>query len=75
MCVCVQSSLTLSSRQRYFLKHRKGGKTSIYLKGVDKELLKDQNKCTEFIKGLVTEGVYKSWGKSMGQVYGASLWG
>lgn len=57
VCVCVQNSLTLSSRQRYFLKHCKGGETTIYLKGMDKELLQDQSKCTKFIKGLVTEGV------------------
>ena len=51
-----QDSLTLSSRQRYFLRHRKGGVTSLYLGGVPKDSLGSKEKYTEYVKELVSDG-------------------
>ena len=47
----------MSNRQRYFLRHRKGGKTSIYLGGVAKDILALEEKYTSYVKSLVAEGV------------------
>lgn len=52
-----QASLTLSSRQRYFLKQCKEEKTSIYLKGVPKAMLLGRDMCMEYLKTLVSPGM------------------
>ena len=44
----------MSNRQRYFVRHRKGGKTSIYLGGIPKETLKSKDKYTAYIKDLIS---------------------
>ena len=50
-----QQSLTFSNLQRYFLRHREGGVTSIYMCNVDKEILREKAKYTEFVKSLFAE--------------------
>ncbi len=54
LCILPQDSLTMSSRQRYFVRHRKGGKTSIYLGSIAKETLETKEKYTEYAKSLVS---------------------
>lgn len=48
-----RDSLTLSSRQRYSLKQREKGETSIYLKKVPKEVLLEKEKYSQYVKSLV----------------------
>ncbi|CAI8027162.1 hypothetical protein GBAR_LOCUS15553 [Geodia barretti] len=50
-----KQSLTFSNLQRYFLRHREGGVTSIYMCNVDKEILREKAKYTEFVKSLFAE--------------------
>ena len=56
----LQDSLTLSSRQRYVLKHRQKGQTSIYIRGVDKEVLLTKDKYTAYIRSLVSAGMHSN---------------
>ena len=46
----------MSNRQRYFLRNRKGGKTSIYLGGVAKDVLASEEKYTAYVKSLMNGG-------------------
>ena len=50
-----QQSLTFSNLQRYFLRHREGGVTSIYMCNVEKEVLRAKAKYTKFVKSLFAE--------------------
>ena len=50
-----QQSLTFSNLQRYFLRHREGGITSIYMCNVEKEVLREKAKYTKFVKSLFAE--------------------
>ena len=50
-----QQSLTFSNLQRYFLRHREGGITSIYMCNVEKEVLRAKAKYTKFVKSLFAE--------------------
>jgi hypothetical protein len=58
-----KQSLTFSNLQRYFLRHREGGVTSIYMCNVDKEILREKAKYTKFVKSLFAESedIYKSY--------------
>lgn len=44
----------MSNRQRYFVRHRKGGKTSIYLGGIAKETLNSKDKYMVYIRDLIS---------------------
>ena len=55
--VSLQNSLTLSNRQRYYLrKHNKGVKTSICLWDVAKDVLKDKDLFTQYVNTLLSDG-------------------
>ena len=52
----LQQSVTFSNLQRYYLRHRHGGVTDIFLCKMDKTLLQDKEKYTEHVKKLIADG-------------------
>ena len=51
--------MTLSNRQRYYIRRRGGGSAAIYL-AVKKDLLKSEQLYTEHVKKLLSEGEISS---------------
>ena len=47
--------MTLSSRQRYYVRHRTGGETSLYLANVPKDILKDEVEYIKYVKELIAQ--------------------
>lgn len=50
-----KNSATICSLQRYYLRHREGGLTVLYIGGIPKDILKDKDKYTEHVKKLISE--------------------
>ena len=57
VCLFEQNSVTMGSRQRYYLRHREGGQTTLYLGSIPKDLLRSEEKYTEYVKALISEGM------------------
>ena len=49
--------MTISHRQRYYVRHREGGQTSVYIGSIPKEVLKDKETYSQHVNKLLDEGV------------------
>jgi len=50
-----RDSVTMGNLQRYYVRHREGGQTAIYIGSVPKEALKDKETYTQYVKKLLDE--------------------
>ena len=51
--------MIISHRQRYYVRHREGGQTSVYIGSIPKAVLKDKETYSQHVKKLLDEGVYE----------------
>ena len=51
----IQASVTLSNRQRYFVRHRTGYQTALCITHLSKDILKDKATYTKYVKDLISE--------------------
>jgi hypothetical protein len=55
---CNQDSITLSNRQRYYIRRRGGAPAAIFI-AMKKDLLKNEQLYTRHVKKLISEGEQK----------------